>query len=98
MSKHTPGPWVAKYREVFAAETGLQIKDAVKYSEYRLGKFAYKEALEQEIANARLIAAAPDILAALEQIVRAVDRMPGNNPLEGLADNARAAIAKAKGK
>lgn len=33
--------------------------------------------------------------AVLHKLVRAVDRLPGNNPLEGLADEARAAIAKA---
>lgn len=30
---------------------------------------------------------------ALEAVLRAADRMPGNNPLEGLADEAKAALA-----
>lgn len=43
------------------------------------------------IENARLMAAAPDLLAALEAVVRIADR----NTVEFIA--ARAAIAKAKG-
>ena len=47
--------------------------------------------------DAALMAAAPALLAALQKLVRAIDRLPGNNPLDGLADEARAAIANAKG-
>jgi hypothetical protein len=47
-------------------------------------------------ANTRLIAAAPELLAALEEIVKFVS--PGDDvPLADMLDNARAAIAKAKG-
>jgi hypothetical protein len=46
-------------------------------------------------ADARLIAAAPELLAALELIVLVEDRGSIHLPLE--FDKARAAIAKAKG-
>lgn len=55
---------------------------------------------EEQIANARLIAAAPDLLAACERVLRAIqwavtdDRMtPGEQ-----ADTLCAAISKATGK
>lgn len=47
-------------------------------------------------ADAKLMAAAPDLLRELKRLVAAVDRLP-SNPLDGLADEARAAIAKAEG-
>jgi hypothetical protein len=47
--------------------------------------------------NARLIAAAPELLEALERICRAQERCAGDNPLDGVIDDARAALAKAKG-
>lgn len=40
---------------------------------------------------------APALLAALERIVAAESRMPGNNPIAGLCDDARTAIAAARG-
>lgn len=64
------------------------------------------------MANARLIAAAPDLLAALEWMVAHDDTNEGNEPVESLGgqtwseynaywlaglEQARAAIAKAKG-
>jgi hypothetical protein len=49
-------------------------------------------------AALRLMAAAPDLLAALQKLIGAIDRLPGNNPLDGLADEARAAIARATSK
>jgi hypothetical protein len=55
---------------------------------------------EQEV-NARLIAAAPDMLAALEALVEGVDRLLGKpEPYEcddGALAAARAAILKATG-
>jgi len=47
-------------------------------------------------ANARLIAAAPDLLTALEALADYVDERAGDNECRPL-ENARAAIAKAEG-
>ncbi len=92
MSKHTPGPWFAK-REGFSTV----------YVEARIGGGWVQEVAacgpteagqEQQEANARLIAAAPELLEALQSVL--------NSCLDsqGLADaykQARAAIAKATG-
>lgn len=51
---------------------------------------------EERLANARLIASAPKLLDALEQLL-AYHIMLGNSPDSSKAQEARAAIAKAKG-
>jgi hypothetical protein len=50
----------------------------------------------QQEANARLIAAAPDLLAALERFAHAMEQR-SYPELQGVASDAFAAIAKAKG-
>ena len=84
MTQHTPGPW-------FAHNVGLGPNGAGPFT-YPLGNDPDKAA-----ANARLIAAAPDMLAALEAFVgsRKGDGMGWT--LDSLEALARAAIAKAKG-
>lgn len=81
---HTPGPWIVsptKHRTLIVSELGFHVAATEEVSD----------------PDARLIAAAPAMLAALQTLVRAIDRLPGNNPLDGLADEARAAIARATG-
>ena len=94
MSAHTSGPWV------IARTSGMQIY--VTQPQDRPGRAPgyYAEvrrftANHDEVeANARLIAAAPDLLDALELILSAEDRGFGMDYVKGCA---RAAIAKAKG-
>lgn len=81
---HTPGPWKAGSRSVSAPETedrlGLDIR-------------LYGGNGPDNRANTRLIAAAPELLAALRALV-------GNEGIVGYSrpyDDARAAIAKATG-
>lgn len=89
--KHTPGPWVVDpaVRQgftVYAPKEGFIV--GTQDEEGRYG------AIESE-ANARLIAAAPDLLEALKELVAAADGVNAG-PLTWLA-KARAAIAKATG-
>lgn len=67
MSKHTPGPWeaVGIYGDVMAeAPRGAICRCYQEKAMNSLGP-----TLEQSRANARLIAAAPDLLAAAEKSV-----------------------------
>ena len=63
---------------------------------------AYGDTLEQMWANARLIAAAPELYAALESLTQYVDSYRYNSAWAGrphaIMDAARAAIARATGK
>lgn len=87
--KHTPGPWHVGTKEahhcVYDAR-GWQIADASP-----LGKS------DDTKANARLIAAAPDLLSALEKTLSWLTSYPGEGALKAY-EQAQAAIAKATGK
>jgi hypothetical protein len=85
MSKHTPGPWHT------AGEQGVQIRSAKD----QIAKVWTMRGNEWK-ANARLIAAAPELLEALKEIVDAADGA-GWEQLDPSFKKARAAIAKATG-
>lgn len=91
-AKHTPGPWDYALHTVEGVQTFnamvtrddaplcLVIADMVEGTP------------EEQNANARLMAAAPDLLAALKAVVAVADRRTVE------FDAARAAIAKAEGR
>jgi hypothetical protein len=83
--KRTPGPWrVARGRAVYSVEDGEGFAVAQMWSDPAI----------QE-ANARLIAAAPDMLEALREVA---DLEPGHFATASAAKGiARAAIARATG-
>ena len=105
MSGHTPGPW-----EVGGHDDGVP---GYVYCDNEFGSavaIAYGDALaytclprDEQEANARLIAAAPDLLAALVEMRDLFDLMCGLgfSPADGHEGspkaNADAAIAKATG-
>lgn len=89
--KHTPGPWVA--RQVSGVGLPGQVGWAIDFNEdqEQVVDFVYQE------ADARLIAAAPELLKALEECVRVHGTDRDGWPIEhGYIGDARAAIAKAK--
>ena len=99
MSKHTPGPWKAddKGKAVFiplrahhCEQLGIQVG------------FVSWEDDKESLANARLIAAAPELLEALKMGYADTMDYIQRNHLSGAENNrwlvlARAAIAKAEG-
>ena len=88
MSAHTPGPWQTTQNPVdITVHSDRRLVAGV-----RLGKGP--RGAEDE-ANARLIAAAPALLEALEELYEEAYR--GFDPLAGLLVDARAAIAAARG-
>jgi len=84
-TKHTPGPWIE-------SKIGNHYEEYLIYSE-ETGK---NVAINVDgLANARLIAAAPDMLEALKEFL--ADQETMNEPYrnEAICERARAAIKKA---
>lgn len=89
MSGHTPGPWFADHME-FGWQVGFDMPFG-----HRAGLAVILGWGQPSEQNARLIAAAPDLLQALEAI--AEDHLWHYGAETHLAKTAMAAIAKAKG-
>ncbi len=105
-AKHTAGPWTV---------LGVDCVDGMKFVDIECGEVATKSCrsiayvrtadggdtvTEQDMANAHLIAAAPDLLEALKLFVRAEKMARDGNPPTGadeLIELGDAAIAKAEG-
>lgn len=87
---HTPGPW---------AINGGQIEGPGGYPNVVATVGVVNNQSHQDTANARLIAAAPAMLAALRKLVGAdnTNYLVETMRYEGLFDEARAAIAQATG-
>lgn len=105
--KHTPGPWKVAKRQRYTIDVVVPAvsKNTIGYTIAQVSTAGEGE------ANARLIAAAPDLLAALEAAIVPLIRLGdfiGNNDAGGASGlgpfdrcaiirQARAAIAKATG-
>jgi hypothetical protein len=100
-TKHTPGPWHIGSGGVIFADHNDQ-PDAVTVANIperlstEMSHYANNAAA---MSNARLIAAAPDLLNALGIAVATIQRLERHAPgsQNGTLDVARAAIAKATG-
>ena len=104
MMTHTPGPWtvgdlinMGGYRDYY------QISCSPEHGDLNIEiSNPFGIGLEETKANATLIAAAPDLLAALREITKgegAFSRDPltfANNTIENMKEIANTAIAKAK--
>ncbi len=84
MSKHTPGPWAA-HKEA----NGVYITERVR-GRYCLAKCG-DGSTEQHLIDARLMSAAPDLLAALRELEAFGER----EDMPTVVSIASAAIAKA---
>lgn len=101
-TKHTPGPWAVYYQNgdkpYIVAEQGKNLDNPIicemclDVPPQIIGGVAIED------ANARLVASSPDLLEALDRILKAANASDSNEPLLGwVADTASAAIAKATG-
>lgn len=88
MNKHTPGPWVV------STNNPRTVKHASGPVLADCGPMNNSEAF----ANARLIAAAPDLLAALLHVMPHVGPGYSGKQRYDILETARAAIAKATGR
>lgn len=84
---HTPGPWEIGFRKNGSAWFSMGDATSGPHKQFNIGL----EAGEDE-ADARLIAAAPDLLEALKAAVEQLEKMGA----DGLASGAYAAISKAE--
>lgn len=95
-TKHTPGPWHLVFTG--PASTPDWIVEAGEIVIARIEVTTTRTAYEVG-RNARLIAAAPEMLEALEEILRNVSPWERADTMAGrLGGIARAAIAKAEGR
>jgi hypothetical protein len=109
MSAHTPGPWTADIRVgcavVYQGEgSGGCIDNGRKRLAYFAGcrievdgKFDHWDVSPEDIANAHLIAAAPELLEALNDLVDCISETRRTSAHDAL-ERAFAAIAKAEGR
>lgn len=102
-AKHTPGPWsIEKVHEGPFTAIGHPVAWVGEPNDaYTVGRVSDDVDTQNAEANARLIAASPDLLTALKSLREEVGRIPAK-PLVGtvvaamfMADDA---IAKAEGK
>lgn len=89
MNKHTPGPWHVVEGKLTKSALEVHANSRAICELWRRGN------AKTELANARLIAAAPEMLEALQMIA---NELPCLDNLMSDKEIARAAIAKATGK
>ena len=102
-TKHTPGPWSCDVANQPIIVNGpddsgnivalVYDKDCAPF----MGDANHQYHVEVAAANARLIAAAPDLLAALDYMVAAQGKPFDHADRRASMTAARAALAKAKG-
>lgn len=96
MSGHTPGPW--SYRQADRISHGRAIRGAMVLRVKKGGTTVVADLTGPDSdANARLMAAAPELLDALREAYAAMEPMHHEPVVSEALDAARAAIAKAGG-
>lgn len=99
-TQHTPGPWavttVGSCHGIHPAASDNERDDICRVAPHNYHPNGWQAAKGEAEANARLIAAAPDLLAALEACLQRLDSHDDQSVPECLV--ALAAIKKATGK
>ena len=99
MAKHTPGPWALNGYQVERGE-GIARVIATVAPRRQIGTDYAAPDAATAMANARLIAAAPDLLDMCERLLGFAHHYTHKIALEageGMLANAKALIAQAKG-
>ena len=100
MGKHTPGPW--HVTDVSGNEGEAEIIEAkhrgIAWTNDSWDEMKQQGYISQEDkANARLIAAAPDLFAALRDLITGLPEEYDDKWTKDLVEKGKRAIAKAKG-
>jgi len=93
MTDHTPGPWHA--RAAIRANEFIITSQSGGYAPLAKVKGDKRSTLADAEANARLMAAAPDLLDALLEMLIACPDLEKDNAIVKAVDMATAAIGKA---
>ena len=93
MNKHTPGPWVTNDRYKTSVNAGK--KHIAMVNQFKIGDVESDVWGEEHEANAQLIAAAPELLEALEELLSEFDTQMRSFEDQPCQDKARSAIIKA---
>ena len=99
MNAHTPGPWLTQASDVYN-EAGQVVCDPHP-NDYQIRAGAGRIPGSEREANARLIAAAPEMLNALELALATIERLKPSKPYDstqGTRDVINAAITRATGR
>jgi hypothetical protein len=98
MSTPTPGPWkpyeISPYSYAIHGDIGALTESPIANVIFGLRAETSREQAENAQANARLMAASPELLEALINLVADWERVHGPIPQD---HEAKAAMAKAKG-
>ena len=104
--KHTPGPWIASDRdENYNYPFRTIMKPIDGGGHYRIAQVGYPTSpadtvgADERAANARLIAAAPDLLEAAKKVMMFIESLPyhGMDISTDIQESLRRAIVKAEG-
>lgn len=100
MSNYAPGPWVVQGIEVLANHAGESVRVATVHGDHE-SNWNGSRKIAAIRANARLIAAAPELLdacrCALADLEGIAGDLPGDHPAYLTIKELRAAIEKATG-
>lgn len=104
-TQHTPGPWITQTDEIGKVRITDSATEGITIAEVRtrfvaIGRLKACASVEEREANAQLIAAAPELLAALGEMLEQFGHYceGTEDPAEIAAqEQARAALNKAKG-
>jgi hypothetical protein len=94
-AKHTPGPWTAN--KPTQSNGRAEVHAGPMLVAQAFNWLLDAEGDEQCWADARLIAAAPDLLSVLQELEESADYWSEYDVPLGIVDRIRAAIAKATG-
>lgn len=107
-AKHTPGPWYVSGDKILATRTKDGCESTLQWANVvgKIGGVPYGPP-DEDKANAQLIGAAPEMLAALRVTLHRAEQARHSSEqlgpiaaewLDGIISEARAAIAKAEGR
>lgn len=96
MTQHTPGPWDAEVPpSCMLCTRDIRSDDGKTIA--LIGYRDYANDVSEDVANARLIAAAPDLLEAACRALDLLENLGVDSGVPGAANMLRDAIAKAAG-